>query len=194
MDDKQKSRALIVGVSLLFLVFIFISNRNNQVTDGTSGGLFGNKEEKKITVKNYAFTHMINDNIELSGKVYGTKTLTTKKEADVETIYFEDGDKFYIKQDDKFVKYEGNMIEGIEHRYFDISFVESLLKDEEYFSIEEKTDDTMKIYHKKEDLYLTMYYDQNQDWYKMIIEKGNNKIETRFYDSNKIEDFDISVK
>lgn len=194
MNDKQKNRALLVGFSLLFLVFIFISNRNNQASNENGGGIFGTKEEKKITLKNYAFTHIINDNIELSGKVYGTKTLTTKKEADVETVYFENGDKFYIKEDDKFVKFDGYMIEGIEHRYFDISFVESLLKDEEYYSIEDKTEDTMKIYHKKEDLYLTMYYDQNQDWYKMIIEKGDNKIETRFYDSNKVEDFDISVK
>ncbi len=193
MEEKQKNKTLLVVVSLLFIFLMFSYSRNRD--SQTTGNLFGsNKEENKVIVKNFAFNHIVNDSIELSGKAYGLKTLTTKKENDIETTYYQNDEKMYIKENDEFVKYEGNFIENIDNKFFDILFIESLLNNEDDYTVEDKTESTMKVHHKEENLYITMYYDNNQEWYKMLIEKEDFKIETRYFDSDKIEDFDISVK
>lgn len=191
MDDKTKKIVFFVFYAFLFSFVIFAINGNKK---DSNVGINNNKEKNQTIVKNYGFTHIINDSIELTGKVFGLKTLTTKKENNIETVYYEDGTNIYIKDGEEFVKYEGKIIDNIDTKLLDMLYVHELLGDEKINEIKEKTDNTIKVHNSKVDMYVTMYYDENQDWYKMIINKDDYKIETRFYDSDKIEDFNVTIK
>lgn len=192
MDEKTKKIAFFVFYGFLFLYLIFAINgnrKNDPLVDNSS-----KKEENKTIVKNYGFTHIINDSIELNGKVYGLKVLTTKKENNVETVYYEDGKNIYIKEGDVFVKYEGKVVDNIDTKLLDILYVHELLGDEKTNEIKEKTDYTIELSNSKVNMNVVMYYDENQEWYKMIISKDDYKIESRYYDADVIEDFNVTIK
>ena len=190
MKDKTKKILFFVFYAFLFAFLIFFINNSKKSTSN----IIDTTDKNVKIIKNYGFSHIINDSIELDGKVYGLKELITKKENGVETVFYKEDNNLYIKEGEEFKKYNGKIVEGIDTDLLDMLYVHEILKDEKTNEIKEKTDNTVTVYNVKYKMTVTMYYDDNQDWYKMVINKDDYKIETRYFDSEKIKDFDVTKK
>ena len=188
MNEKTKKLLYLVFYVFLFAYIFFIFNKKDDIAKK----IIDPKGEQVIMVKNYAYSCIVNENIELTGKVYGLKSLITKKENNIETYYYLNDKDLYIKNGDYFEKHDGSIIEGLDINIIDIQYLDSLLEKE--YEIREKTDNTLRLYIDSEKVELNLYYDENKDLDKMDINKGDFNIEIRHYDKDKIKDFEVDIK
>ncbi len=188
MNEKTKKILYLVFYVFLFAYIFFIFNKKDEIAKK----IIDPKGEKVIMVKNYAYTSLINNSIELNGKVYGLKSLITKKENNIETNYYLNNKDLYIKNGDYYEKYDGFIVEGLDISLLDIQYIDELLEKE--YEIREKNENSLYLYIDSEKIELKLYYDENKDLDKMIINKGAISIDIKHYDEDKIKDFEVNIK
>lgn len=189
MEEKNKKILYLIFYSFLFIFLGYSVISNKDLIDKSIKKNITDKVNVEI-VNNYKFKHDIvigDETITLEGKTFNSKTLTTKETKGTITTYYNDGKKSYKKDNEKFVEYKGNIIDNIDFRLLDFDYLSKLLESPE---IESKSDYKLIVKNNVEDVRITLIYDMNKDFDKLIIEKDNYKITSKYYDTDLVKDFD----
>lgn len=187
-------------IVLIVLLFVnYISNKENKEKNDTNKNtcvnLIGDNDKYQYNVK----ISKDNEIIILDIKKYGDKYFIDKTEKGIITSYYIYYTKIYVSSGSAFVKYDGNILNGIDDKFLFLSYVDSMslnssnkvsdkciINDEENYKICVINNNTLNVLYN--DLNITYEVDalgEVKDFDVNIKEEKDNTTPNKGEDNNK---------
>lgn len=202
-EFNNKKIAIYFFLSMIVLIVLLfvnsISNKENKEKNDTNKNtcvnLIGDNDKYQYTVK----ISKDNEIIILDIKKYGDKYFIDKTEKGIITSYYIYYTKIYVSSGSAFVKYDGNILNGIDDKFLFLSYVDSMslnssnkvsdkciINDEENYKICIINNNTLNVLYN--DLNITYEVDalgEVKDFDVNIKEEKNNTTPNKGEDNNK---------
>lgn len=202
-EFNNKKIAIYFFLSMIVLIVLLfvnsISNKENKEKNDTNKNtcvnLIGDNDKYQYTVK----ISKDNEIIILDIKKYGDKYFIGKTEKGIITSYYIYYTKIYVSSGSAFVKYDGNILNGIDDKFLFLSYVDSMslnssnkvsdkciINDEENYKICVINNNTLNVLYN--DLNITYEVDalgEVKDFDVNIKEEKDNTTPNKGEDNNK---------
>lgn len=202
-EFNNKKIAIYFFLSMIVLIVLLfvnsISNKENKEKNDTNKNtcvnLIGDNDKYQYNVK----ISKDNEIIILDIKKYGDKYFIDKTEKGIITSYYIYYTKIYVSSGSAFVKYDGNILNGIDDKFLFLSYVDSMslnssnevsdkciINDEENYKICIINNNTLNVLYN--DLNITYEVDalgEVKDFDVNIKEEKNNTTPNKGEDNNK---------
>ncbi len=202
-EFNNKKIAIYFFLSMIVLIVLLfvnsISNKENKEKNDTNKNtcvnLIGDNDKYQYNVK----ISKDNEIIILDIKKYGDKYFIDKTEKGIITSYYIYYTKIYVSSGSAFVKYDGNILNGIDDKFLFLSYVDSMslnssnkvsdkciINDEENYKICIINDNTLNVLYN--DLNITYEVDalgEVKDFDVNIKEEKDNTTPNKGEDNNK---------
>lgn len=202
-EFNNKKIAIYFFLSMIVLIVLLfvnsISNKENKEKNDTNKNtcvnLIGDNDKYQYTVK----ISKDNEIIILDIKKYGDKYFIDKTEKGIITSYYIYYTKIYVSSGSAFVKYDGNILNGIDDKFLFLSYVDSMslnssnkvsdkciINDEENYKICVINNNTLNVLYN--DLNITYEVDalgEVKDFDVNIKEEKDNTTPNKGEDNNK---------
>ncbi len=202
-EFNNKKIAIYFFLSMIVLIVLLfvnsISNKENKEKNDTNKNtcvnLIGDNDKYQYNVK----ISKDNEIIILDIKKYGDKYFIDKTEKGIITSYYIYYTKIYVSSGSAFVKYDGNILNGIDDKFLFLSYVDSMslnssnkvsdkciINDEENYKICVINNNTLNVLYN--DLNITYEVDalgEVKDFDVNIKEEKNNTTPNKGEDNNK---------
>lgn len=202
-EFNNKKIAIYFFLSMIVLIVLLfvnsISNKENKEKNDTNKNtcvnLIGDNDKYQYTVK----ISKDNEIIILDIKKYGDKYFIDKTEKGIITSYYIYYTKIYMSSGSAFVKYDGNILNGIDDKFLFLSYVDSMslnssnkvndkciINDEENYKICIINNNTLNVLYN--DLNITYEVDalgEVKDFDVNIKEEKDNTTPNKGEDNNK---------
>ena len=186
-EFNNKKIAIYFFLSMIVLIVLLfvnsISNKENKEKNDTNKNtcvnLIGDNDKYQYNVK----ISKDNEIIILDIKKYGDKYFIDKTEKGIITSYYIYYTKIYVSSGSAFVKYDGNILNGIDDKFLFLSYVDSMS-----LNSSNKVSDKCII--------------NNEENYKICV-INNNTLNVLYNDLNityevdalgEVKDFDVNIK
>ncbi len=194
--NQDKKTSLYFGFYFLFFIVLFgvllVSSTRFSCDD-----IQQNCEESEPYIeknKNYGFRYEIsigNENIILSGSRYNNEFLIDKRVEGLLTKYYiYYYDIFKLNHDNKWIKYDGEIIENFDRKLINIDYLEEILEDAE---LTRQTDNKVTFVNYEEDIKLESFFDDDFELEYMQLTKDDLSIKYNYFDHNLIKKFNIDI-
>ena len=202
-EFNNKKIAIYFFLSMIVLIVLLfvnsISNKENKEKNDTNKNtcvnLIGDNDKYQYNVK----ISKDNEIIILDTKKYGDKYFIDKTEKGIITSYYIYYTKIYVSSGSAFVKYDGNILNGIDDKFLFLSYVDSMslnssnkvndkciINDEENYKICIINNNTLNVLYN--DLNITYEVDalgEVKDFDVNIKEEKDNTTPNKGEDNNK---------